>query len=261
MLSERSCRGFVRHVRRTPRHAFRYPVWMVYLDVDVGPDLDPGAVRRFGMDATRRRLLSPEAVRHRLRERGIGEEVRVFALTQPRSLAGSFNPVSFYFCWSRRGLAAAVLEVTNTPWRERHSYVLEPDACPNGYRFAFGKELHVSPFLPMDGRYAMRVVFGRDTLRLAMRFDPAGGGSPAMAAGLGLRLAPLTPREALLGALRQPLQNGTTLARIYREALRLRTLGAAFHPHPDAARDLSAHEPAPGRSAPASTRPPPGAGA
>lgn len=244
------------HVRRSPRHAFRYPVWMVYLDLDADANGSPG------LAATRRGLLAADVVRSEVRARGVGEDVRVFALTQPRSLAGSFNPVRFYFCWSGVRLAAAVLEVTSTPWRERRNYVLVPDAgVGSTYRFGFDKDLHVSPFLPMDGRYAMRVVFGAGALRIHIGFEPRRpserGRASAwpMAAGLGLRLAPLTSREILIGALRHPVQSGMTLVRIYREALALRRRGARFHPHPRAAH---AARNAGAENAPASTGVPPG---
>ena len=38
-------------------------------------------------------------------------------------------------------------EVTNTPWHERHAYVVGP---PGEHHFA--KALHVSPFIGMDQR-------------------------------------------------------------------------------------------------------------
>jgi DUF1365 family protein len=39
-----------------------------------------------------------------------------------------FNPVSFYYCYRPDGetLDSIVAEITNTPWKERHSYVLPP---------------------------------------------------------------------------------------------------------------------------------------
>ena len=43
------------------------------------------------------------------------------------------------------------VEVTNTPWGERHRYVLP------GTRGELHKHFHVSPFLGMDHRYAWSV--------------------------------------------------------------------------------------------------------
>ena len=54
-------------------------------------------------------------------------------LTHLRTFGHCFNPVSFYYCFAADGerLEAIVAEVTNTPWGERHAYVLrrgEPTA-------------------------------------------------------------------------------------------------------------------------------------
>ncbi len=71
---------------------------------------------------------------------------------------------------SRRRPAGIVAEITNTPWRERHQYVLEIDAggVPSAgarlQRFEFDKTFHVSPFMPMDLQY--RWHFSRPGQRL-----------------------------------------------------------------------------------------------
>ena len=48
-------------------------------------------------------------------------------LTHLRYFGHCFNPVSFYYCYDAAGerVAAVVAEVTNTPWGERHAYVLD----------------------------------------------------------------------------------------------------------------------------------------
>ena len=72
-------------------------------------------------------------------------------LTHLRTFGHCFNPVSFYYCFAADGerLEAVVAEVTNTPWGERHAYVLPPATTGDG----FDKALHVSPFMGMDQRY------------------------------------------------------------------------------------------------------------
>ncbi len=90
-------------------------------------------------------------------------------LTHLRYFGYSFNPVSFYYCFDAadRRVETIVAEITNTPWKERHAYVLPVDrlagACGRGWQFGFAKQFHVSPFLPMDMRYDWRFVApGRD---------------------------------------------------------------------------------------------------
>ena len=52
-----------------------------------------------------------------------------------------------------RNLRSIVTEVTNTPWKERQSYVLKCDPDKRIQRIKFHKEMHVSPFNPMDMTY------------------------------------------------------------------------------------------------------------
>ena len=73
-------------------------------------------------------------------------------LTNLRCLGHLFNPVSFYYCFDRAGeeLEAVVAEVTNTPWGERHAYVLGVRGTDGGVRERVDKVFHVSPFMAMD---------------------------------------------------------------------------------------------------------------
>ena len=252
MLSEMSCPGTVVHVRQRPRrHAFRYPLWMLYLDAESAghPVL---ATRWLPLSAHRGHLLSVAEVGERLAASGLkrpsGATDRVFALTQPRSLGFSFNPVNFYFCFSGDQLTALLADVNNTPWDERHCYALDAAAARRAegcYDFRFAKALHVSPFLPMDGHYRLRLRFSEGRLRIAMRF--ANDKGPLFAC-LSLRTRPLTLAEAAKGALRWPAQNALTLARIYWQAGLLFLKRTPFHAHPEAGAD-AAEEPEMDRTA------------
>ena len=239
MLTEMSCPGTVVHVRRRPRrHAFRYPLWMLYLDAEsVGHPMLSS--RWLPLNAQRGHLLSVAQVHERLAAKGLngpcGVRDRVFALTQPRSMGFSFNPVNFYFCFSGGQLTALLADVNNTPWDERHCYVLDAQAARRAvgcYDFRFAKRLHVSPFLPMDGHYRLRLRFAKGRLLIAMRFANSHG---PLFACLSLRTRPLTRAEAVRGALRWPAQNALTLARIYWQAAKLFLKRTPFHPHPEAA--------------------------
>ena len=74
----------------------------------------------------RRRSTRPSAtlVEERL---GSAPQGPIRLLTHLRTFGHCFNPVSFYYCFAPDGeqLEAIVAEVTNTPWGERHAYVLD----------------------------------------------------------------------------------------------------------------------------------------
>jgi uncharacterized protein len=132
--------GWVRHRRVRPvEHSFRYRVFMAYLDLAELPELFDRvplwSARRAAPAWFRRSdfLGDPElplrdAVLDRVEELGGARPAGpVRLLANLRYLGHSFNPVSFYFCFAEDGerLAAVLAEVTNTPWGERHSYLLD----------------------------------------------------------------------------------------------------------------------------------------
>ena len=177
-------------------------------------------------------LLPPDVVRDQLRRVGAEADGRLLALTAPRSLSGNFNPVNFYFCIGAGGtLTGLALHVTNTPWGERHCYALNAASAGAGagkYRFEFDKAFHVSPFLPVAGRYTLRLAIREGALGIAIAL----AGAEAVSARLVLSTRPLTMTRVLAATLRRPVQSATTLSRIYWQAARLRLLGAKFHAHP-----------------------------
>ena len=104
-------------------------------------------------------------------------------LTQLRSFGHYFNPVTFYYCLDARGdgVEAVVAEVTNTPWGERHAYVL-----PGG-RADHPKLLHVSPFMAMDHEYSCRAT-------------PPRSGWQSISRAAGTARSPSTPPSPCAGA-------------------------------------------------------------
>lgn len=240
--------GVVRHVRRAPiRHEFRQRVALLYLDL---AELDRVArisrllgvesralasFRRgdhFGgadvpLDAAVRDLVEARVGRRP------GGPIRV--LTQPRVLGHVFNPLTLWFCLGRdgRGLDAVVAEVTNTPWLERHCYVLDlASARPRrgAHEVRAAKRLHVSPFMDMAQEYAFRIhAPGR---RLFVDVATERAGERMFSATLALERRELSPaalsRNLATGAL-VPLR---AVAAIHWQALRLWWHGVPFHAHP-----------------------------
>jgi DUF1365 family protein len=87
--------------------------------------------------------------------------------------------VTFYYCFKPCGveLDCIVAEITNTPWKERHSYVLAVDRAElhlSTLHWSFRKEFHVSPFLPLDREYSWRFQPPADELRVHMEVRSEG---------------------------------------------------------------------------------------
>ena len=151
------------------------------------------------------------------------------------------NPVSFYYCFNESGetLETIVAEITNTPWKERHQYVLpisgaaSADSSAGGARiksFRFDKDFHVSPFLPMDMQY--RWSFTEPVERLFVHMQNFRDGAQLFDATLALRQQPISP-AALLGVLFSfPLMTLKVIAAIHWQALRLWLKHTPVYDHP-----------------------------
>jgi len=239
--------GTVRHRRFDVReHEFSYRLHMAYVDLDELPALlggrlvasPPGVVRFRRSDY----LGDPavplaESVRRLVGERlGSRPGGPIRMLANLRVLGHCFNPVAFYYCFDAAGErpVALVAEVTNTPWGERHAYVLgrDPDASGGAIEGRVAKHLHVSPFMGMDHVYEWRMA--DPDQRLAVHIASRRGDHVAFDATLAMTRRELTPRSLATLTLRQPAMSMRVLARIYRQALVLRLKGVRAHPHPHA---------------------------
>lgn len=160
-------RGWVRHRRFSPReHSFQYNVFMMYVDLDELDDLLATSwywkKSGFGLAKFKRNdyfgnpdIPLKKAVLERLAEEGIEATGAVRMITNFRYFGFIINPITVYYCFDKaENLQALLVEVTNTPWGDRHHYVLNCDPAKQTLRTKFKKELHVSPFHPMDMYYS-----------------------------------------------------------------------------------------------------------
>ncbi len=243
--------GSVRHRRIEPvRAEFRYPLFMAYLDLDELPGLFDGrwlwSARRPALAWFRRSdyLGDPatplrDAVCELVRERtGTLPEGPIRLLAHLRCFGHCFNPVSFYYCFDAAGehVTAVVAHVTNTPWGERHAYVLPvKDAADRGtvalMQGRFQKRLHVSPLMGMDHVYDWRLTEPSERLSVHIESQrPDGEG--VFDATLALRRREMTPWALRRALLRYPSLTARITARIYTNALGLKLRGATYFPHP-----------------------------
>jgi DUF1365 family protein len=235
--------GAVRHRRfEVRRHDLRYHLTLAYVDLDELPGLLGGSLtrRRPGVIRFRRSdylgaaaVPLSQAVRDEVhRQTGHRPTGPIRLLTQLRSYGHCFNPVSFYYCFDAPGgrLEHVLADVTNTPWGERHAYVLSARESGGALTGSSSKELHVSPFMGMDYRYEWRVT--EPATRLEVHIESRRDGERRFDATLCLRRRELTRASLGRTAFRYPFAALRVLALIYAHAVRLKLKGVPVHPHP-----------------------------
>jgi DUF1365 family protein len=240
--------GVVRHRRHAPHpHAFTYRMAQLYLDLD---EVEQVFARRWLWSATHRNVaefrrsdyLGPaelplaEAVRRRVEQatgrRPVGP---IRLLTHLRYCGLVFNPVSFYYCYAADGetLVAVLAEITNTPWKERHAYVLPIEHAHihgRALHWTFAKTFHVSPFMPMDCAYDWRFTVPGEDLRVHM--NVLREGTRTFDATLNLQRRPLTGAALARVLWRYPLMTAQVVGAIHWHALRLWLKRNPVHDHP-----------------------------
>ena len=243
--------GHIRHRRARPHaHGFRYRMAQLYVDLDELPTLLEGrwlwsldrrnvaAFHRrdyFGDPAVPLKEAILTAVEGVTGSRPAGP---VRLLAHWRYFGYVMNPVSFYYCFDADGctLNAIVAEITNTPWGERHAYVLPAaSASRHGtgrrvFAWRFDKIFHVSPFLPMGLHYDWRFEVPGEQLRVHM--DVSDAQASIFDATLVMQRRQLDGAALTKFLIEYPALTAQVAWKIYWNALLIRLKRNPFHAHP-----------------------------
>ncbi|MEM8563278.1 MAG: DUF1365 domain-containing protein [Pseudomonadota bacterium] len=245
-MRSRLYEGVVRHRRMSPRqHEFSYRVFMPYLCLDELPELFDAhplwsargrALARFDRAdflGDPEIPLADEVRRRILEETGNEHSGPIYLLANMRYFGVAMNPIACYYCFdeSESQLEYLVAEVNNTPWNERHSYVLPGPAQGKWLKTEFEKAFHVSPFNPMDMRYHWRS--STPDKRLVLHLANTQDGDRVFDASLSLTAKPLTATNLNRTLWRYPMITAKIALAIYWQAFRLFVKGVPFYSHPN----------------------------
>lgn len=237
--------GLLRHRRFSPKHhEFIYKVFMMYVDlseIDRICALSPWwsssrwALARFkrqdflGDDS----IPLDQAVRARIKESvGVEHTGPIRLLANWRYWGLAMNPIATYYCFDEtEQLQYIVAEVTNTPWKERVSYVLNCDPDKKRQRIIFSKAMHVSPFNPMAMDYHW--CSNNPGKRLSLAIDTHQQGQCIVDASLTLERQDITSRGLNKVIWQYPWMTLKVAAAIYWQAIKLWYKGVPICDHPD----------------------------
>ena len=239
--------GIVGHRRFTPfNHYFNYPLFMAFIDLDT---VNNFLKKSWLWNVNKRAIVAfhredyhgepgidlSDSVRKTV-YKSIGKKIKgpIRLLTHLRYFGYCFNPVSFYYCYDERDVEVEVImaEVTNTPWNERHPYIIHNKNEQGQNLIAnFQKELHVSPFWGMDHEYEW--VFTQPGENLFVNMKNFKSNQKVFDATLTMKRKFFTKKELMKQIIRFPFITMAVVFRIHFQAFKLWVKKAPFFIHPN----------------------------
>lgn len=232
--------GTVRHRRFTPKHhAFSYNMYMAAIDLDEVNELTKVS-RLFGtkkylpmsfIESDYCKALTGDTLKQKVINQAVELGVmfrvtRVVALVQLRCFGLYFSPVNFFFLYDDENNCGAMLaEVSNTPWNERHYYLVD---LTKSHRTP--KVFHVSPFMDLNMEYHWRV---HAPDKKCMVHIENHAESKKFDATMALERKSFSHNALLATWLSLPLMSGKIMLGIYWQALKLfiKRIPFVAHPH------------------------------
>ena len=243
--------GIVTHCRLKPvLHSFQYKVFMMYIDLSEAEKIFKKSwfwsFQKWNLACFLRKdylgdnsISLDEAIRNKVeQEAGVRPKGRICVLTNFRYFGYIYNPITSYYCYDENDrLEYLVAEVTNTPWGERHAYVIPCNDEQGLISGSFSKEHHVSPFMPMQMEYSWRSNTPDDKLKILI--DTFHLDQKYFMASLLLTRKELSPANLNKVTLAYPFMTLKVVTRIYWQALLLWLKKVPFYSNPKKIADKS----------------------
>jgi len=230
LLANSICKGEVWHKRYAPKeHQFKYKLNMWLIDIDK-PEF-------FNTNSLLVNIKTPALYKFKpnnyIRDHGdyhltnkvkeqitlLGGELdgreKIFLLGQLSNLGLYFSPLNLYLVFLNDECTYVLAEVSNTPWNERHYYLLDKSQK----ELTTPKEFHVSPFFKLNLQYKWQFRFAHE--KLQFRVDSYESDKIVFSASYNCNLIGFNNIGFTRSILKSPLNIYKIIFCIYFEALRL----------------------------------------
>jgi DUF1365 family protein len=233
--------GEVFHQRFSPKkHRFSYRIFFLAIDLDELPLLNKmgryfktegfAPLRFFAPDyLDNKKQISKQDIWNKVTQLG-GEDRsgRILFIGQMRCFGIYFSPINTYYCYDQQNkLAYLLAEVSNTPWNERHYYLIDIDSDLKSE-----KNFHVSPFMDLNMKYHWRIKDPTERLNLSIEnYAKDKSGEKLFIASIAMKRQTFTNKNLLKNLLAIPMMTAKTVLGIYWQALKLYIKGVPYIAH------------------------------
>ncbi len=158
------------------------------------------------------------------------ESTSVLLLSQWRFLGKVFNPISIFYIAVNDEVKYLCVEVSNTPWNERHVYCYELKNAGEREKWQSEKTFHVSPYNPMAMTYDWESTITDKCIQLGLRLKV--GGELHFVASFDYQRDAFDAKRLYKGLIAMPFLSFHVVLGIYWQALKLFLKRIPIYNHP-----------------------------
>lgn len=232
--------GLVWHKRYTPKvHEFSYKLnsWLIDIDnyqllENISIWVSNNSFNLYSLDESNylrdnKGNLS-QKVRNKFIELGasLNGSEQIFLLGQLKNCGVYFSPLNLFLCFVENNCRYILAEVSNTPWNQRHYYLIDMESK----EYVVAKNFHVSPFFGLNQNYHWQ--FEISATKIYFQIDSLQDDKKVFSAGYQLNLIPFSNKKMNNRIiLKQPFSVFKIILAIYYEAFKIFIKRIPFVPY------------------------------